>query len=96
LEGIAGLYTGFKVTLGRNIVYNIAQWSTFPIALALLTGSADATPKAARAIRTDLASEMAAVSDKESAREFGVGLDGWGRSEIVWVKARKKYRDKQI
>jgi hypothetical protein len=69
LEGLAGLYTGFKVTLARNIVYNIAQWSTFPIALALLTGSADATPRAARAIQTDLASEMAAVSDKERARE---------------------------
>lgn len=36
-EGIKGLYAGFKVTLGRNMLYNVAQWTSFPVALALLS-----------------------------------------------------------
>lgn len=39
VEGAAGLYSGFKATLCRNMLYNVAQWSTFPVALAVLTTS---------------------------------------------------------
>ena len=37
-QGAAGLYAGFKVTLGRNMLYNVAQWTSFPVALAVLSG----------------------------------------------------------